>query len=247
MPLMDSVSLLGIKVDRLGMGEALECIEKHIAERRACHVVTADASMVVQARGDSELAAIVRSADLVTPDGAGLLWASKLLGCRILHRVSGVDLVAELARLSARKGYRLYFFGAGPEVAVSAAKNLMQRFPGSQIVGTRHGFFTQADEAEIVQEIARAKPDVLLVALGIPKQEKFIAKHKEALGVPVLIGVGGSFDVYSGRMKRAPVWMQNAGFEWLYRLWQNPRKIGKVMTLPQFALLAIRARLGGSH
>ena len=243
---MDSVSLLGLKMDRLSMGEALETIERRIAEKSPCHVVTADASMVVQARRDQELAAIVQAADMVTPDGAGLLWASKLLGRPILHRVSGVDLVAELARLSARHGYRLYFFGAGPDVAQSAAANLLERFPGAQIAGARNGFFTPADEPEIVREIAASKPDILLVALGIPKQEKFISRHKGELGASVLIGVGGSFDVYSGRVKRAPVWMQKNGLEWAYRLWQNPRKIGKVMTLPQFALLAIRARLTGT-
>lgn len=243
---MDSVNLLGLKIDRLSMGEALDKIEGHIAEKSPCHVVTADASMVVTARRDPELASIVESADLVTPDGAGLLWASKLLGRPILHRVSGVDLVAEVARLSARQGYRLYLFGAGPEIAKYAAANLQERFPGAQIAGTRHGFFTPADEPEIVREIADAKTDVLLVALGIPKQEKFIAKYKDRLGAGVLIGVGGSFDVYSGRVKRAPVWMQKKGLEWAYRLWQNPRKIGKVMTLPQFALLAIRARLTGT-
>lgn len=243
---MESVSLLGIRIDCLSMGEAIEDFERYIAEKRPHHVVTADASMVVTARRDSELAAIVQKADLVTPDGAGLLWASKLLGRPILHRVSGVDLVAELARLSARKGYRLYFLGAAPGVADAAAQNLRERFAGAQIVGTRHGFFTPADEAGIVDDIAKAQPDVLLVAFGIPKQEKFIDRHKDALGVPILIGVGGSFDVYSGRVKRAPKWMQNRGLEWLYRLWQNPRKLGKVMTLPQFALLAIRARLTGT-
>lgn len=243
---MDSVTLLGMKVDRLSMGEALEDLERFIADGKPRHIVTADASMVVQARRDSDLAAIVQGADLVTPDGAGLLWASKLLRHPILHRVSGVDLVAELSRLSSRKGYRLFLLGSAPGVAEAASKNLAERFPGAQFVGTRHGFFSTADEPQIVQEIRAAKPDVLLVAFGIPKQEKFIARHKEALGVPVLIGVGGSFDVYSGRVKRAPKWMQNRGLEWLYRVCQNPRKAGKVMTLPQFALLVIRARLTGT-
>ncbi|HEX5323161.1 MAG TPA: WecB/TagA/CpsF family glycosyltransferase [Capsulimonadaceae bacterium] len=246
MPVMDSVSLLGMKVHRLSMGEALENLEQYIAEGKPRHIVTADASMVVQARRDPDLAAIVENADLVTPDGAGLLWASQLLRKQLVHRVSGVDLVAELSRLSARKGYRLFLLGAGPGVAEAAAQNLRERFPGAQFVGTRNGFFTAADEPEIVRQIVAAKPDVLLVAFGIPKQEKFINRHRAVLGVPVLIGVGGSFDVYSGRVKRAPKWMQNAGFEWLFRLCQNPRKIGKVMALPQFALLTIRARLTGT-
>jgi N-acetylglucosaminyldiphosphoundecaprenol N-acetyl-beta-D-mannosaminyltransferase len=242
---MDSVKVLGLRVDRTSMGDALAQIETFIAERgQPRHVVTADASMVVTAREDPDLKKIVDSADLVTPDGAGILWHARLLKRPITHKVSGVDLVAELCRLSAEKGYRIYFLGAAPGVAEEAADNLRTRYPGAMIVGTHDGYFSKEQEPGVIEEIKAARPDVLFVAFGIPKQEKWIRDHKQELGVPVSAGIGGSFDVYSGRVKRAPVVMQRAGFEWLYRLWCNPKKIGKVMTLPRFAMLTIRERLG---
>jgi N-acetylglucosaminyldiphosphoundecaprenol N-acetyl-beta-D-mannosaminyltransferase len=203
--------------------------------------------MVVLSRQDPELARIVREADLVTPDGSGLLWASRLLGKPIRDRVSGVDLVAQLTRLSAQKGYRLFFLGAAPGIAQEASRQLCERYPGAVICGARHGFFKEEEEEAIAAQIAETRPDVVFVAFGIPKQEKFILRHKAAIGASVCIGVGGSFDVYSGAVKRAPVWIQNAGLEWIYRLAQNPKKISKVMTLPRFALLAIRARLTGAQ
>lgn len=243
---MDCIRLLNVKVHRLRMSEAVSAIERFIGEPRAHHVVTADASMIVLAHRDPELARVIEEADLVTADGFGLIWASGLLGRPIRHKVSGVDLVAELCQASVKKGHRLYFLGAAPGVAQAAAARLQKRYPGVNIVGTRHGFFTHSEEASVVDEISSASPDVVLVAFGIPKQEQFIARNREKLGVRVLIGVGGSFDVYSGKVQRAPVWVQRSGWEWLFRLSQNPRKIGKVMTLPRFVLLAIRARLTGA-
>jgi N-acetylglucosaminyldiphosphoundecaprenol N-acetyl-beta-D-mannosaminyltransferase len=242
---MDSVTILGLRVDRISPDEALRMVEGFISSRTPRHVVTADASMAVIARRDADLQAIVQQADLVTPDGAGILWASRLLRTPVTEKVSGVDLVAQLCRLSAEQGYQVFFLGAAPGVADEAAVNLRIKYPGAQIVGTRDGFFTPEQEPEIVAQIKAAAPDVLLVAFGIPKQEKWISRYKTALDVPVSVGIGGSFDVYSGRVKRAPIWMQKASLEWLYRLWSNPKKIGKVMTLPKFALLALRQRFFG--
>ena len=243
---MDSVTILGLRVDRTTTDETMQTLASFIAERVPRHVVTADASMAVIARRDPELHEIVQQADLVTPDGAGILWASRLLGTPISHKVSGVDLVARLCGFSAERGCRLFFLGAAPGVAEEAADNLRLRYPGAQIVGVHDGFFSPEEDAKVVDQIKASAPDVLLVAFGIPKQEKWITRHKAALGVPVSIGIGGSFDVYSGRVRRAPIWMQNASLEWLYRLWCNPKKIGKVMTLPKFALLALRQRLLGA-
>ncbi len=243
---MDSIEILGLRIDRAAPADVLALLARAIDARKPRHIVTADASMVVLARRDPALRQIVRRADLVTPDGAGILWAAKLFRTPIPHKISGVDLVADLCRLSAQHGWRVFFLGAAPGVAALAADNLRARFPLAQIVGTRDGYFSPAEEPQIIADIQAARPDVLLVAFGIPKQEKWIDAHKAALGVPVSIGIGGSFDVYSGRVKRAPVWMQKASLEWLYRLASNPKKIGKVMTLPQFALLALRQRLFGA-
>lgn len=239
---MDRISLLGLPIDRLTMSEALETIEGYIRQREPRHIITADASMVVLAHENADLMEIVRSADLVTPDGSGLLWASRVLKHRITDRVSGVDLVAKVCEISARTGARIYFLGAAPGVADEAAARLADRYPGAKIVGTHDGYFPADKEPDVVRQIAEAKPDVLFVAFGIPKQEQFIRRNREAMRVPVCVGIGGSFDVYSGRVRRAPVWMQNIGFEWLYRLAQNPKKIGKVMTLPRFAMMVLWTR-----
>ena len=239
---LDSVRLLGMRVDRVNMDGALSCIEQFIAERTPRHIVTADASMVVTYNEDPEFAAIVDGADLVTPDGAGILWATRRLGIPVRSKVSGVDLAAKCCALSAEKSWRIFFFGAAPGIAEEARARMMSRCPGAQIVGFRDGFFKPENEAQVVAEIAATKPDILLVALGIPKQEKFIMRNKAALGVPVSIGVGGTLDVFSGAVRRAPVWMQKASLEWLYRLASNPKKISKVALLPRFALMTLRAK-----
>ncbi len=244
---MDTVSILGLPVHRVSTEDALCFLGDAVARRDVPrHVVTADASMAVTARHDPDLRAIIAGADLVTPDGAGILWASRLLGCPLTSKVSGVDLVAHAGRLSAERGWRLFFLGAAPGVAAEAAARLRERFPGAQIVGTHDGYFAPDQEPEVLAQIRDARPDVLFVAFGIPRQEKWIARHKAVLGVPVSLGVGGSFDVHSGRVRRAPIWMQERGLEWLHRLAANPKKIGKVMTLPKFVLLALRQRLGGA-
>ena len=226
------------------MREALSVIDGFIAEREPRHIVTADASMVVLARQDSDLNQIVNNADLVTPDGAGILWASRLLSKPIRNKVSGVDLVEQLCRVSNERGIRLYILGGAPGIADTAAANFRSRYQNVQIVGTRHGYFQANEETNVIQGIVDTAPDVLFVAFGIPKQEKFIQRYKAHLNVPVSIGVGGSFDVYSGQVQRAPVWMQNAGLEWIFRLAQNPKKITKVMTLPKFVFIALRAKFG---
>jgi len=238
----NSVRLHGMRVDRVDMDGALVLIEQFVRERDAPHhIVTADASMVVTAAEDPELAAIVDKADLVTPDGAGILWATKRLGAPVQAKVSGVDLAARCCALSGEKGWRIFFFGASPGVAEEAAARMRARHPGAQIVGFRDGYFTPDQEPEVVAQIRAARPDILLVALGIPKQEKFIDRNKAALGVPVLMGVGGTLDVFSGTVKRAPRWMQNSGLEWAYRLASNPKKISKVALLPRFVLMTLRA------
>lgn len=238
----DSVTLLGMRVDRVTMDDTLALAEEFIRSGKPHHIVTADASMVVTASQDPEFAKIVAASDLVTPDGAGILWATRRIGAPVPAKVSGVDLSARLIELSGDRGWRIFFFGAAPGVADEAARKMRERFPSCNIVGTRDGFFKSEDEARIVAEIQSAKPDVLLLALGIPKQEKFIYRHKEALGVPVMIGVGGTLDVFSGTVKRAPVWMQNVGLEWLYRTASDPkRRIKKLSMLPKFAMMTLRA------
>ena len=236
------IHFLGVGVHKVTQDEALEGIECAIEARVPCQVITADASGVVMAQKDAELKELYNNADLVTPDSAGILWAAKRYGTPLNGRVSGVDLVYHLCRLSHEKSYKLFFFGAAPGVTDQAASNFRDKFPNIQVVGTRNGYFKPEEEPEIIVQIKETKPDVLFVALGIPKQEKWIAKYKNELNVPVLMGVGGSFDVFAGLVKRAPLWMQKINCEWLWRLIQNPRKIGKVLTLPRFVLMVLTRR-----
>jgi N-acetylglucosaminyldiphosphoundecaprenol N-acetyl-beta-D-mannosaminyltransferase len=233
--------LLDVPVDPLTMEEALERIEAFIQSGAPHHIFTADASGIMCVQDDPELRAIVQQADLVTPDGAGVIIASSFRGARLPERVSGVDLVDRISALAARNGFRLYLFGAGDEVAEAAASVLTSRYPGLQIAGTHHGFFSHEEEDALVAEIAATQPDVLFVALGIPKQEKFIRAHFHTLGASVMVGVGGSFDVIAGVLHRAPRWMQRAGLEWLYRLAQEPARFPRLAALPRFIVAAWQA------
>ncbi len=238
----ERVELLDVPVDPLTMAEALARIEEFIRSRTPHHVFTADALGIMRSQDDPDLLEIVRQADLSTPDGAGVMFASGLHGVRLPERVSGVDLVERLCALSARKGYRIYLFGAAPKVAEAAAACLQARYPSLLIAGMHHGYFSPEEEADIVRDIAAAHPDILFVALGIPKQEQFIRRHFHALGVPAMLGVGGSFDVISGRLHRAPRWMQRLSLEWLYRLIQEPSRLPRITALPRFIMAAWKTR-----
>ncbi|MHB0999387.1 MAG: WecB/TagA/CpsF family glycosyltransferase [Armatimonadota bacterium] len=224
------------------MQTALSTIERFISERTPRMVVTADSSAVVIARDDPELMEILGKADLVTPDSSGILWAAKYLGMPLIERVSGADMVVHLCERAAQNGYSVFFLGAAPGVTDIAADNLKKRYPGLKIAGTHHGYFKPDESPAIVKIVRDSKPDMLFVAMGIPMQEKWIDKYRNDLQVPVSMGVGGTFDVISGRVKRAPKWMQRHGLEWAYRLLSNPRKIGKVMTLPVFMMRVLKSK-----
>lgn len=228
------VTILGTRVDRLTMAETLTALQEFIESKQPHIVVTADASGVVQAQGDEELRKIYDEADLVTPDSEGILLGAKIKKAPISEKVSGVELVSEICRMSADHGYRIYLLGSSPGIAEMAMESLKLRYPGCNIVGARHGFFP-ADSFEVVaQEVAELKPDVLFVAMGIPRQEKFIARTQSIIQAPVAIGVGGSLDVFSGQTKRAPKVVQKIKLEWLWRLILNPSKIAKAKNLPIF-------------
>jgi N-acetylglucosaminyldiphosphoundecaprenol N-acetyl-beta-D-mannosaminyltransferase len=202
-------------------------------------VATTDSSAVVKAHQDEELAAILRNADLVTPDGAGVVWMAKVLGLPVESRVSGVDLVDRICAAGAQRNWSVYLIGAAPGVADEAAKKLSERHPGIRIAGVTNGYYPAEEESQVVARIAELRPDVLFVGFGIPKQEKWIARYLRQLGVPVAIGVGGSFDVISGRLKRAPRWMQVAGLEWLFRTLQQPKRLPRLLTLPKLMWMTL--------
>jgi N-acetylglucosaminyldiphosphoundecaprenol N-acetyl-beta-D-mannosaminyltransferase len=228
------LSLFGLHVDLVNFEDAVAAIHEAIERRASMHVVTLDASMCVLARKDLELRKIIEKAELVTPDSAGVLWACRRRGTHLRERVSGVELVERLCKDSAEKGTRLFFLGAAPGVADGAADRMRERYTGCQVVGALDGYFAPEDESGIQERVREARPDALCVAMGIPKQEKLIARWHPELEVPVMIGVGGTFDVLSGQVARAPKWIQRLNLEWLHRLVKNPRKLRKAMTLPRF-------------
>ena len=234
-----AIHILDLPVHHVTMATALNAIDAFIQDGSPHHVITADASMLVMAQQDADLRSIVANAELITPDSEGILWASRRPGQTrpLPERVSGVEIVERLCERSAAGGQRLYFLGAAPGVAEKAKARMEAKYPGAQIVGTRNGFFTDTDLPAVLDGVRAARPDVLCVAMGIPKQEKWIATHRDALGVPVLIGVGGTLDVLSDTVKRAPVVMRKLKLEWLWRVISNPRKISKVMLLPRFVAL----------
>ncbi|MBR1396259.1 MAG: WecB/TagA/CpsF family glycosyltransferase [Selenomonadaceae bacterium] len=232
----NKVNILGVGVDSVTMQEALDKVELFFEERKPVIVATANAEMLMRATYDEELKNILNAAELVVPDGAGTVWAAHHLGYDMPERVAGYDLAQELMKRAPLKNRRIYFFGSAPGVADKAKLKAAELYPGIQIVGTRNGFFSEADEAQIIADIKAAQPDLLLVALGVPKQEKWLAKYKDELNVPVSIGVGGTFDVMAGVMKRAPRWMQRAKLEWLFRAMLQPKRAGRLIALPKFVL-----------
>jgi len=236
------VELLDVPIDAITMQEALARIEEFVRSGQPHHVFTADATGIMRAHDDPELLAIVQQADLSTPDGAGVLTACRLHDIRLPERVSGCDMVELVSAMAAEHGFRVYFFGAAEGIARDAAEALAQRHPGLIVAGIRHGFFTAGEEPAVVAEIAAARPDILFVALGIPKQELFIRCHFAELAAPVMIGVGGSFDVISGHLQRAPRWMQRTGLEWLFRLLQEPSRFPRMAVLPRFIATACRKK-----
>lgn len=237
-----SISLLGVKVHRVDMAVTLGLVREFIASGKPHIIVTADASAIVRAQSDEDFRSLVNNADLVTPDGSGLIKGAKMLGTPLIERVSGVEIARQMCRMSAEDGFSIYFLGAAPGVADLAAENLKGQYPGLKIAGTHDGYFDPSQDAEIVALVKASGAQALLVAMGIPRQEKFIRDNMDELGVCVAMGVGGTFDVFSGKVKRAPEWFQKHGLEWLYRLVKDPSKISKVSSLPRFVGLVLRKR-----
>lgn len=233
----DCVELFSCKVHAVDMGEAISLIENFIREKTFHLVATLGTEMVVQAQKDEEFRAIINGADLVVPDSAGICWACRRAGTLLKGRVPGIDLLQRLAALAPEKNWRLFFLGSAPGVAEEAAKALSEKIPGFSPVGSFHGYFK--NDAEVIERIREARPDILLVALGSPRQEKWVWNNRERLQVPVAIGIGGSLDVLSGRRRRAPSWMQKIGLEWLHRLLSEPTRLKRMQALPAFVRMVL--------
>ncbi|MCR4404516.1 MAG: WecB/TagA/CpsF family glycosyltransferase [Candidatus Acetothermia bacterium] len=226
--------LFGVPLARLRLQEAADFLERRLAEGRQAVVMTPDTTALWRAQRDQRLKEAYQQADLVTADGTGIVWASRFWRAPLPERVTGIELAEELCRRAASRGYRLFLLGAAPGVAEEAKAQLEERFPGIRIVGTHHGYF--ADDREIIGLINASEAEVLLVGLGVPRQELWMLEHKRELKAKVLIGVGGSLDVLSGRLPRAPRVLRQLGLEWLYRLLRQPWRARRALAIPPFIL-----------
>lgn len=233
---MDKVNILGAKISMLGIDESVEYIMEMLKENKNHAVFTPNSEIVMNAYKDPEFMELLNGADLLTADGIGLVYASKIVGKPIAERAAGFDIAMALVKRLAEEGKSLFLFGSKPGTAERAGEILVSRNPGLKIAGTRNGYFSDEDTDEIISEINRSGADVVFVCLGAPKQEEWITENKDKLWCKVMMGLGGSLDAITGDMPRAPEWYCTHGLEWFYRLMKQPSRIGRMMALPKFGL-----------
>ena len=235
--------VMGVSFDNVTMDEALERAKEILAGDRAAYVVTPNAEIVYETMQDPALRDLVNGADLVLPDGAGVVLASKILKDPLKEKVAGVDFADNLLGVLAQTGGSVYLLGSKPGIAELAAEKMLAKHPGLTIAGMADGYFK--DEAPVVEKINAVKPDVLFVCLGAPKQERFMVNHQSELQVKLMAGLGGSLDSFAGTVKRAPRWMINCSLEWLYRLIKEPKRFRRMLRLPKFLWAVVCRRITG--
>ena len=229
------VGVLGFPVDPIPLEAAVDRLSSALAaDGERLRVVTLNPEMLMAGLDDPALQKALRGADLVVPDGIGIVWAMRRQGWRQQERVTGVDLVETLLTRGLTRGLRLFLLGGEPGVGEEAAAKIQQRWPGISVAGVAHGFFPPEESAKIVAMINQARADLLLVGMGVPRQEIWLHKYWSDLAVTVGIGVGGLLDLWAGRSKRAPALLRNAGLEWAYRVWREPARWQRLRVLPSF-------------
>ena len=233
------INILGVAFDALTLGEAEERADALLCSGAGGYIVTANPEIVLRCREDAAYAAAVNGAELVLADGVGDLCAARILGTPLPGRVAGSDLVPRLLARLAERGGSVFLYGARPGVAERAGESLQSACPGLRIAGTENGYIS--DETALLEALEREKPDLLLLGLGAPRQELWMAENRQRTPA-VMIGVGGLLDVFAGDIPRAPEAWQRLGLEWLYRLLREPRRFKRVIRLPKILLLALRER-----
>lgn len=234
------IDIMGVGFDSLTLNEAVDRALSLMTERRAAYVVTPNPEIVMSCWQDPNALSAVEGADLVLPDGIGVIYGAKILGTPLKSKVPGIDFAAALLERVAKARGRVFLLGAKPGVAQAAGANLVRQFPGLTVCGMRDGYFQ--DDAPVIDEINAAKPDLLFVCLGAPKQEIWMQRNAPKLKVGLMAGLGGSLDVFAGTAKRAPVLFQKLGLEWFYRLVREPWRFRRMMKLPKFLVACIQKR-----
>lgn len=235
--------VLGVQYDNLTMAEALARGRELLTGDKAGYVVTPNAEMAYEALHDEEFRRVLNEADLVLPDGAGVVLGAKILKTPLKQKVAGIEFAQNMLPVYEELGSRLYLLGSKPGVAELAAEKMLEKHPGLCICGMADGYFQ--DEDEVVRKINEAKADALYVCLGAPKQEYFMYRHRQDLNVRLMAGLGGTLDGIAGTVKRAPRWMIRLQLEWLYRLIKEPRRFGRMLRLPKFVFAALKKRMKG--
>lgn len=240
---MARIKFMNTDIDNLTMAETLNEIDKLIQKKNCSYVVTPNVDHIVRLEKDEELQKVYKNASLILTDGKPLIWISKWYKTPIKEKISGSDLFPKVCELAANKNYTMYLLGAAEGVADTAAKNLMQKYKGLNIVGTyspSFGFEKDKKELDKIKEqIQKVHPDILIIGLGCPKQEKFMYHHCKELGVPISFGLGASIDFEAGNIKRAPKWMSNHGLEWLYRFSKEPKRLFKRYFVDDLKIISV--------
>lgn len=240
-------SVLGVPVSCVSMSGALDIVDSAVASGSTLHIGVVNAAKIVNMRKDPELRQAVLASDIIFADGMSVVWAGRLLGVPIRERVTGIDLMFGMLERGNAGRYRVYLLGAKDEVVAEVAARIRSDYPNVVIAGMRNGYFGPDDEAAVAAQIADTRPDIVFVAITSPKKERFLARWASSIGARVYHGVGGSFDVYSGKVARAPKVWQRLGLEWLYRLLQEPGRLWKryLYTNTTFASLVLRELFTG--
>lgn len=234
---LKEISILGLKVHQVDMAQSLAFLDEALSSDGFTQVITLNAEIAYNAYGNEELTALINNADLVTPDGSGILWASSRYGVALTERVCGIDLLTSLLETYNDSSVGFYFLGAKPEVAALAAEKIRSRYPNLRYCGYHDGYFGAENSEAMAETISRSGADILIAAMGAPFQDRWLAQYGSLCGVKIGIGVGGSLDVISGTVKRAPIFFQKMRIEWLYRLFTDFSRWKRVMALPKFMRL----------
>lgn len=238
----NKTNILNVMFDSVTRGNILTILTERINANKKTFLVTANPEIVMHANDDDDYLQIIKEADFVIADGIGIIIGSKIIGQPLPERIPGFELMQDLLKKGHEEGWSAYFLGAKREVVETAVANIHRQYPNLTISGFHDGYFDW-DSDEIPNEIIKTQPDLIFVALGLPRQEKFIAKHLPAFEKGLFIGVGGSFDVLAGAVKRAPVFWQKLNLEWLYRLMKQPSRWRRMLALPAFVLRMLKLRV----
>lgn len=245
---MEYVRIFGVRVFNVNFDEAVEIVRGFLKSEKNHSIITPNTEIVMASKDDKKIRDIVNSADLVIPDGIGLIYGSKLKGHPLKERVTGFDISMKLLEIADRENLKLYMLGGKDGITEAAAKNIKKDYPGVEIVGYHHGYFKgthlgmvgHKEELEIISKINSLKPDIIFLGLGFPKQELFIDEYKDKLNSKIIIGNGGVMDILAGKMKRAPEIFIKLNLEWFYRLLKEPKRIKRQIAIPKFIVEVLK-------